>query len=437
MFTKQTIRDIDLKGKTVFLRADYNVPIQDGKITDDYRIKKSLPTVKYLLEHDVKLIICSHLGRPKGKVVPELSLFPVAKHLKELLQQDVEFVPDCVGERVEKAAASLQPGQVLLLENVRFHPEEEANDPAFAKQLASLADVFVQDAFGVVHHAAVSVSELPKYLPGVAGFLLEKEVDTITNVMENPERPLVAIIGGAKIADKIDILNRCIDIADFVAVGGAMANTFLVAQGIEVAESLYDKDDVPVAKDILKKAAAETKKRRFIFAVPRDGVVTSKIDKTAPTRIVDWDTQVIADIENYPKRVPASSSHIHAHEKLVDVGPFSGSFIAGGIQLANTVVWNGAMGITEVAGLQGPIGPYAHGTELVIEALVGDLGHKPFTLVGGGDTVGYIEERGLVDHFNHVSTGGGASLELMAGRKLPGVEALLDKKGVEEGHAVQ
>ncbi|HVV66848.1 MAG TPA: phosphoglycerate kinase [Candidatus Saccharimonadales bacterium] len=428
MFTKQTIRDIDLKGKTVFLRADYNVPLQDGKITDDYRIQKSLPTVQYLLKHGVKLIICSHLGRPKGRVVPELSLFPVAKHLKSLLQQDVEFVPDCVGERVEKAAAGLKPGQVLLLENVRFHPEEESNDPAFAKQLAALADIFVQDAFGVVHHPAVSVSELPKYLPGVAGFLLEKEVDTITNVMENPERPLVAIIGGAKIADKIDILKRCIEIADFVAVGGAMANTFLVARGISVSESLYDQEDLPVAKDILKKAAAEAKKRRFIFAVPRDGVVTSEIDKTVPTRIVDWDTQVIADIENYPKRVPAGSSHIHAHEKIVDIGPFSGSFIAGGVQLANTVIWNGAMGITETKGLQGPIGPYAHGTELVIEALVGDFGHKPFTLVGGGDTVGYIEERGLVDHFNHVSTGGGASLELMAGRKLPGVEALMDKK---------
>lgn len=428
MFSKQTIRDIDLKGKTVFLRADYNVPVQDGKIADDYRIKKSLPTLDYLLKHGAKVIICSHLGRPKGKVVPELSLFPVAKHLKTLLNRDVEFVPDCVGERVEKAAANLKPGQVLLLENVRFHPEEEANDQHFAKQLASLADVFVQDAFGVVHHAAVSVSELPKYLPAVAGLLLEKEVDTISSVMENPERPLVAIIGGAKIADKIDILKRCIDIADFVAVGGAMANTFLAAQGVDVAESLYDKDDVPVAKDIMKKAAATAKKRRFIFAVPRDGVVTSKVDKTAPTRIIDWDTQVIADIENYPKRVPSGSSHIHAHEKIVDIGPFSGSFIAGGVQLANTVIWNGAMGITETEGLQGPIGPYAHGTELVIEALVGDFGHKPFTVVGGGDTVGYIEGRGLIDHFNHVSTGGGASLELMAGRKLPGVEALLDKK---------
>jgi phosphoglycerate kinase len=428
MFSKQTIRDISLKGKTVLVRADYNVPVQDGKITDDYRIRQSLPTIKYLLEHGAKIIICSHLGRPKGKVTPELSLFPVAKRLKELLDRDVEFVPDCVGERAEKAAANLKSGQILLLENVRFHPEEESGDQAFARQLAGLADIFVQDAFGVVHHPAVSVSELPKLMPGVAGLLVEKEVGTITAVMEKPQRPLAAIIGGAKIADKIDILKRFIKIADFVAVGGAMANTFLAARGLDIADSLYDKDDVPLAKDIMREAAAETKKRRFIFALPRDGVVTQKIDKTAPTRIVDWDTQVVADIENYPRRVPASSSHIHAHEKIVDIGPFSGSFIAGGVQLANTVIWNGTMGVTETESLQGPVGPYAHGTDLIIEALAGDFGHKPFTVIGGGDTVGYIESRGLVGSFDHVSTGGGASLELMAGRKLPGVEALLDKK---------
>ncbi len=371
MFTKQTIRDIDLNGKMVLLRADYNVPIDKGEITDDYRIKQSLPTIDYLLKHNVKLIICSHLGRPKGKVVPELSLFPVAKHLKALLRQDVEFVPDCVGERVKKAASSLKEGQVLLLENVRFHSEEEADDPEFAKQLASLADVFVQDAFGVVHHPAVSVSELPKYLPGVAGLLLEKEVDTITSVMEKPERPLAAIIGGAKIADKLDILQRCIEIADFVAVGGGMANTFLAARGLDMADSLYDRADLPVAKDIMKKAAAEARKRRFIFAIPQDGVAVSKIDEKAPTRIVDWGTQAVADIENYPKRVPAHAGKLAAHEKIVDIGPFSGAFIAGGVQLANTVIWNGAMGVTETPSLQGPVGPYAHGTELIIDALTG------------------------------------------------------------------
>ncbi|HVV25736.1 MAG TPA: phosphoglycerate kinase [Candidatus Saccharimonadales bacterium] len=428
MFTKQTIRDIDLKGKTVLLRADYNVPLEKGKITDDYRIKQSLPTVEYLLKHDVKLIICSHLGRPKSAADTEFSLFPVAKRLQQLIDRPVEFATDCVGEAAKKAVQKLKPGSVLLLENLRFHPEEEADDDAFAAKLASLADVFVQDGFGVVHRAHASTDAITRHLPSVAGLLLEKEVDTITAVMENPKRPLVAIIGGAKIADKIDILNRCIEIADFVAVGGAMANTFLATKGFDVADSLYEKADLPVAKTIMRKAAAEAKRRPFIFMIPQDGVAVSRLDEQAPTRIVDWGTQAIADIEAYPRRVPAAASKLHAHEKIVDIGPFSGAFIAGGIQLANTVVWNGAMGVTETRGLQGPVGPYAHGTELVIEALTGDFGHKPFSLVGGGDTVGYIESRNLVGAFNHVSTGGGASLELMAGHQLPGVAALRDKK---------
>jgi 3-phosphoglycerate kinase len=427
MFTKQTIREVDLKGKTVLLRADYNVPIENGRITDDYRIQQSLPTINYLLEHNAKVIIMSHLGRPSGPKDVASSLFPIAKRLQQLLDRQVGFAPDCIGQPAKKAAKGLKLGQVLLLETLRFHREEEANDSNFAKELASLADVFVQDGFGVVHRAHASTSAITHYLPSVAGLLLEREVDTITNVMHRPERPVVAIIGGAKIADKIEILHRFIEIADFVAVGGAMANTFLAAQGIDIADSLFDRHDLPVARDILRKAAREAKKRRFIFTIPYDAVVAHKIDKTAPTRIVDWRTHVIADIENYPKRVPAAASHIHAHEKILDIGPFTGSFIAGGVQLANTVIWNGTMGVTETSGLQGPIGPYAHGTDLIIESLLGDFGHKPFTVVGGGDTVGYVEARKLVKQFGHVSTGGGASLELMAGRKLPGVEALANK----------
>lgn len=427
MFTKQTIRDIDLKGKTVLLRADYNVPLADGKITDDYRIQQSLPTIQYLLDQGVKLIICSHLGRPSGPNDLSNSLFPVAKRLQQLLDRPVAFATDCVGENATHAAADLKLGSVLLLENLRFHPEEEANDDAFAGQLASLAEVFVQDGFGVVHRAHASTAGVTKYLPSVAGLLLEREVDTITNVMEAPERPLMAIIGGAKIADKIEILHRFIEIADFIAVGGAMANTFLAAQGIEIGESLYDKADVPVARDIIRKAGAQAKERPFVFAIPYDGVVASKIDAAAPTRIVDWSAHVYADVTAYPARSPLSASRVHTHEKILDVGPFSASFIAGGIQLANTVVWNGTMGVTETTGLQGPVGPYAHGTELIIEALLGEFGHKPFTVVGGGDTVGYIASRNLVKNFGHVSTGGGASLELMGGHKLPGVEALSDK----------
>src|SRR5882757_8974730 len=282
-FQKKTIRDIDLDGKTVLLRADYNVPLKDGKITDDYRIQQSLPTIKVLLEHNVKLIICSHLGRPDGKPGkpdPAMSLFPVAKRLKELLDRDVEFATDCVGERAKKAAESLQPGQVLLLENLRFHPEEEQNDEGFAKALASLAEIFVQDGFGVVHRAHASTEAITHYLPSVAGLLLEKEVDTITNVMENPKRPLLAVIGGAKIADKIDILHKFIDIADYVAIGGAMANTFLVAEGVDVAASLYDNDELSVAKDVMTKAKAKAADQPFVFALPHDAVVAQKIDKT-------------------------------------------------------------------------------------------------------------------------------------------------------------
>lgn len=418
-----------MQGKTVLMRADYNVPIQDGKITDDYRIEQSLPTVNYLLDKGVRLIICSHLGRPDGKPNPDESLFPVAKRLGELLgSEKVSFVPECIGPEVEKAAKALEPGHVLLLENLRFHPEEEANDEGFAKQLASLAEIFVQDGFAVVHRKHASTDAVTHYLPSVAGFLLEREVDTITEVMQNPKRPLMAVIGGAKISDKIDIIQKFIEIADIVAVGGAMANTFLASQGIPVAKSLIEEDDLGVAKDIVAKARERAKHEHFVFYMPQDGVVAHKIDKTQPTRIVDWSAHVIADVENYPKRPPHEPSQIKDDEMILDIGPFSGSFIAGAMQLANTVVWNGSMGVTETAGLQGPIGPYAHGTELVIESILGQFGHRPFSLVGGGDTVGFVEQRGLVKAFDHVSTGGGASLELMAGRILPGVEALQNKE---------
>lgn len=237
----------------------------------------------------------------------------------------------------------------------------------------------------------------------------------------------MAIVGGAKISDKIDVLNKFIDIADFIAIGGAMANTFLAAEGIDIAKSKFEPNDVPIAKDILAKAREKSQQERFIFYIPQDGVVANKLDKNASTRIVDWDAHMIAEVENYPKQPPESSRVIGEDEMILDIGPFSGAFIAGGIQLANTVVWNGTMGVTETPSLQGPVGPFARGTELVIDAIMGDYGHRPYSLVGGGDTVGYVEQRGLIGAFDHVSTGGGASLELMAGRKLPGVEALQDK----------
>jgi len=425
MFTKKTIRDIDIQGKRVLVRADYNVPQNDdGTISDDYRIQQSVKTIRALQQQDAKIIICSHLGRPEGPGDKKFSLKPVAKRLSELLEEDVLFADDCIGSATEKMANDLQPKQVLLLENLRFHHEEEDNDDGFATQLAKLADVFVQDGFGVVHRAHASTEAITHHLPSVAGLLLEKEVDSITRVMDTPERPLMAIVGGAKISDKIDVLNRFIDIADFIAIGGAMANTFLAAEGIDVAKSKYEPNDVAVAKDIMAKAREKAKRERFIFYVPQDGVVASSLDKTATTRIVDWDAHMIAEVESYPKQPPESSRVIADDEMILDIGPFSGAFIAGGIQLANTVVWNGTMGVTETPSLQGPVGPFARGTELVIQAIVGDYGHRPYSLVGGGDTAAYIAERKLVGAFDHVSTGGGASLELMAGRKLPGVEAL-------------
>ncbi|HUS26141.1 MAG TPA: phosphoglycerate kinase [Nevskiaceae bacterium] len=427
-FYKKTFHDIDVQGKRVLLRADYNVPVNDdGSITDDYRITQSVQTVQALLEKDVKLVICSHLGRPDGKPDKKLSLAPVAKRLSELLGQDVQFVPDCVGQEVQKAVDALQPKQILLLENLRFYPEEEKNDDGFAAQLAKWGEVFVQDGFGVVHRAHASTDAITRHLPSVAGLLLEKEVDTITKVMENPDRPLAAIIGGAKVADKLEVLNKLIDLADFVAVGGAMANPFLVAKGVKVGKSKLDEGEVDMAKDVLDKAAQKAKNQQFVFYVPQDGVVATSVDKPAATHVVAWDAHARADAEYYPKTPPASTHQVADDEMILDCGPFSAAFVAGGMQLAHTVVWNGTLGVTETPAVQGAVGPFAHGTDTIIEALVGDFGHKPFSLVGGGDTVGYVEQRKLTGSFNHVSTGGGASLELMAGRRLPGVEALQSK----------
>ncbi len=427
-FAKKTVRDISLSGKTVLLRADYNVPVKDGKITDDYRIKKSLPTIEYLLKQNCKIIICSHLGRPDGRRNLEYSLAPVATQLGKLLKHKVYFVADTIGEPVEKAVHALKKGDILLLENLRFYPEEEANDKEFAKQLASFADVFVEDGFGVVHRAHASTEGVTHYIPSVAGLLLEKEVDTISLILENPKRPLMAIVGGAKIADKIEILKQFIMLADIVIVGGAMANTFLKAKGIDIAKSLSDPEDVPLAREIIELATKEAKERRFVFYLPQDSVVASEISKTAKTRIVDYDAHVIAEVENYPKRPLREDSQIKANEIILDIGPFSGAFIVGSMQMVETVVWNGTMGVTETPAINGPVGPFAHGSELILEGLMGEFGHKPYSMIGGGDTAAYVEGQGLIDAFNHVSTGGGASLDLLAGKKLPGVEALKDKK---------
>jgi len=428
MFAKKTIRDVDLQGKRVLLRADYNVPIdENGVITADFRVRQSIQTIRALLEQNVRLVICSHLGRPEGKRDAKYTLRPVALRLSELLGQDVKFVEDCVGSSVQAVADALLPGQVLLLENVRFYPGEEANDDGFAAELAKLADVFVQDGFGVVHRAHATTDAITHHLPSVAGLLLEKEVDTLTNAIQNPKRPLMTIVAGAKIADKIDVLNRFIDIADFVAVGGAMANTFLAARGLEIGKSKYDADDLELAREILRRAEEKENNQHFVFFLPQDGVVAKECDKSAATRLVDWDADLISEVQSYPK-LPDESTHTVADDEMIlDIGPFSAAFIAGAAQNAGTVIWNGTVGVTEVPALNDPVGPFSHGTEVIVDALTGGYGARPFSIVGGGDTVGYVEQQKLTAAFNHVSTGGGASLELLSGRKLPGVEALQDK----------
>lgn len=428
MLKKQTIKDIDLNGKTVLLRADYNVPLDENdEISDEYRLTKSLPTLKHLIASGAKTVVISHLGRPKNRD-EKLSLKVVAEKLSRLLDKEIAFCPELYGTKRQEIQNSLKSGQVMLLENLRYDEREGKNDPEFARQLAGGIDVFVQDGFGVVHRQHASTDAITKYLPAVAGLLVEKEYNVISSAMENPDRPLMALLGGAKIGDKIGMLDRLIDIADVVAVGGGMSNTFLLAEGMDVGRSLTDRDDIELARTILKKARQKAKTTDFVFYVPQDGVVSTAMGSKYPTRIVDWGTHVISEIENYPKSPPKSSGIIKNNEKILDIGPFSGAFIAGSMQLAGTVIWNGTMGVTEVEPLTTATGPYSHGTELVVEAMLGQFGHRPKTIVGGGDTVGYVESRGLVEMFDHVSTGGGASMDLMSGKKLPGVEALADKR---------
>ncbi len=434
MFDKKTIRDINLKSKQVLLRADYNLPLDEkGQILSDYRLQQSLPTLKYLLDQRAKIVICAHLGRPKGRVDSKYSLQPVAQRLADLLGQEVQFIKKTIGPEVAQRTAELQDGQIAVLENLRFHPEEEQNDPDFAEKLAqdTRAEVFIQDGFGVAHRNHASTSAISQFLPSVAGLLLEKEVSTITEFVNNPKKPLMAIIGGAKIADKLPIIKRFIQTADYLVIGGAMANTFLKSQGIEVGESLYDQDELDTARDILEAARQQRQKRDFILYLPQDAVVAEKISSSAKPRIVDWDTHSVADIEAYPGIPRRSTYSVHKHEKILDIGPFSSAFIIGMMQSCNSVVWNGTVGITDVPALHGPVGPFGHGSEAILHALAGRYGKKPQSLIGGGDTVGFVQNRGLVEMLDHVSTGGGASLELMNGLKLPALEVLEDKENTE------
>lgn len=433
MFTKKTVKEVDLSGKRVLMRADYNVPAENGVISDDYRLKQNLPTIQYILEQpNTKLIILSHLGRPKSADDKQFSLAPVAKRLSELLQREVRFAPDCIGTQVKKMADELPAGGILLLENVRFHPEEEKNDENFAKAIveSTSGEIFVQDGFGVVHRAHATTDAIAKILMGVAGLLLEKEVDIITNAMENPARPLTVVVGGAKISDKIDFLNNLLDKADCIAVAGAMANTFLLAEGFKVGASLAEPEAVDTAKEILERAREAEKTRDFNFFVPVDAVVSASKEGDQPTRIVDLSSHSLADIQAYPKKPEPPSYEVAETEMILDIGPMSASTIAGAVKMSSTVIWNGTAGIAEVKGIAGASDPFAHATHIIVDAMIGASNNhqdKPYTLVGGGDTDSYVDSQGLRDDFNHVSTGGGASLELMSGKVLPGVNVLWDK----------
>jgi phosphoglycerate kinase len=395
---KKTIRDIDVAGKRVLVRVDFNVPLDDAqRITDDIRITAALPTLNYLLEHGASLILMSHLGRPKGKAVESMRLRPVAQRLSELLQQPVKTTSDCVGPEVLAEAQALQPGEVLLLENLRFHKEEEANDPAFARQLAELGDLYVNDAFGTAHRAHASTEGVTHYLPGVAGFLMEKELNYLGSTLENPRRPFKAIVGGAKVSDKIAVLERLIAIADGILIGGGMANTFLKAQGLEIGESLVEDSKLDVARDLMRKAS----ERGIEFLLPGDVVIA---DRFAP----DANAKVVA------------SQEVPTDWRILDIGPATIEQFAQALAPAQTIIFNGTLGVAEMPA-------FAKGTNAVVEILGRRTAEGATTIIGGGDSAAAVEQAGAAQKMSHVSTGGGASLEFLEGKTLPGVAALQDR----------
>jgi phosphoglycerate kinase len=390
---KKTLDDVDARGKRVLVRVDFNVPFEDGAIADDTRIRAALPTIRALREQRARVILASHLGRPDGKVVKDLRLAPMAKHLEDLLGTPVAIAPDCVGPDVERAVAELQPGGVLMLENVRFHPEEEANDPAFARQLAALADLFVNDAFGTAHRAHASTEGVAHVLPAVAGLLLRREVEVMGRALVRPERPFVAVVGGKKVSDKIGVLNNLTQRANRLLIGGAMANTFLKAHGLDIGTSFYEADVLDLAAQIVRQAKSEDKELRL----PRDVVVAAGLE---PPHTFDV--------------VPITA--VPPDRMIVDIGPETVASFAQALRDAKTVIWNGPMGVFEVDA-------FARGTRAVAQALAAVDGT---TIVGGGDSVAALEQAGLADKVTHVSTGGGASLEFLEGRELPGIAALDD-----------
>lgn len=392
---KKTVKDVDVKGKRVFCRVDFNIPMQEGKITDETRIRAALPTIQYLIEQGAKVILASHLGRPKGQVVEDLRLTPVAVRLAELLGQDVKKADEAYGESVKSLIGTMNEGDVLLLENVRFYPGEEKNDPELAKQFAELADVYVNDAFGAAHRAHASTEGIAHHLPAVSGFLMEKELEVLGKALSNPERPFTAIIGGAKVKDKIGVIDNLLEKVDNLIIGGGLAYTFIKAQGHEIGKSLLEEDKVDLAKSFIAKA----KEKGVEFYMPVDAVVADEFSADANSKIVP--------IEEIP-----------ADWQALDIGPKTEEIYRDVIQKSKLVIWNGPMGVFEMD-------KFAGGTKAVAQALADSEG--TYSVIGGGDSAAAVEKFDLADKMSHISTGGGASLEFMEGKELPGVVALNDK----------
>jgi len=391
---KQTIRDVDWSGKRALVRVDFNVPLDQGRITDDTRVRAAIPTIQYLIDHGAAVVLMSHLGRPKNKVVEGLRLAPVAAHLAELLGRPVQAVPVTTGPAAEAAAQALKPGDVLMLENTRFDAREEANDESLARELAKLGDVYVNDAFGAAHRAHASTEGVAHFLPAVSGLLLEREISELGGLLDNPERPFVAIMGGAKISDKISVITNLLRIVDTLLIGGGMANTFLLAMGHKIGDSLAE----PTAVEEVNKILFFAQGRSTEIVLPTDVVIADAMDANANRKVVGIDS------------VPDGW-------RILDIGPESVAAFGAKIKAAKTVVWNGPMGYFEAA-------PFAEGTRGIALAMSESSGR---TVIGGGDSVAAVEQMGLADKIGHISTGGGASLELLEGRALPGVVALNDK----------
>ncbi|KIL50000.1 phosphoglycerate kinase [Jeotgalibacillus soli] len=393
---KMSIKDIELKGKRVFCRVDFNVPMKDGNVTDDTRIRAALPTIQHLVDAGAKVILASHLGRPKGEVVEELRLTPVAKRLSELLEKDVKKVDEAYGDAAASAIAELNEGDVLVLENVRFYPGEEKNDQELAKAFADLADVYVNDAFGAAHRAHASTTGIAQYLPAVSGLLMEKELNVLGKALSNPERPFTAIVGGAKVKDKIGVIDNLLDNVDNLIIGGGLAYTFVKAQGHEIGKSLLEEDKIDLAKQFLKKAEDKGVK----FYMPLDVVVADDFSDSANTKEV-------------------AINEIPSDWEALDIGPKTRALYSDVIKTSKLVIWNGPMGVFE-------LDTFANGTKAVGQALAD--AQNTYSVIGGGDSAAAVEKFGLADKMSHISTGGGASLEFMEGKELPGVVALNDKE---------